>query len=30
MNRPDTLRYDAAADARSWQQMRDLFDEVFQ
>jgi dienelactone hydrolase len=29
MNRPDTLRYDAAADARSWQQMRDLFDEVF-
>jgi dienelactone hydrolase len=30
MNRPDTLRYDATADARSWQQMRDLFDEVFQ
>jgi dienelactone hydrolase len=30
MNRPEALRYDAKADARSWQQMCELFDEVFQ
>lgn len=28
--RPETIRYDAKAQARSWRQMRDLFDEVFQ
>jgi dienelactone hydrolase len=27
--RPDFLRYDAKADARSWQQMRAFFDEIF-
>jgi dienelactone hydrolase len=26
---PQMIRYDAKADARSWQQMRALFDEVF-
>jgi dienelactone hydrolase len=29
MNRPESLRYDAKADASSWRQMRELFDEVF-
>jgi len=27
--RPEFLRYDARADARSWRQMRDFFDELF-
>jgi dienelactone hydrolase len=27
--RPNFLRYDAKADARSWQQMRAFFDEIF-
>jgi dienelactone hydrolase len=29
MKAPDRVRYDATADARSWREMRDLFDEVF-
>lgn len=29
MGMPDTLRYDAGADARSWASMRQLFDEIF-
>ncbi len=28
--RPEMLRYDAAADARSWRQMSGLFDEIFE
>jgi dienelactone hydrolase len=29
MQRPEALRYDAKADARSWREMLELFDEVF-
>jgi dienelactone hydrolase len=29
LGRPERLRYDAKADARSWQQMRAFFDEIF-
>lgn len=30
MGRPEVLRYDAKADARSWQQMCEFFDEIFE